>query len=184
MKHCRASTTRTGGRVTGIVVTSLIAISALLVLLAVLGVYDPTAPWRFKRSLMQELSGVTDWKQAERAAGPLGVVLGNPDGLWVVIGYRDRHDFGHPSVAIAKTSGGEWYVSREHWCGQFRIYSHERDQWARGLHSAGADFQTMDEWVKADGAAFRVMLLAIDRASDAENQRAALLRAGFRPIEP
>ncbi len=60
--------------------------------------------------------------ELEQAVGDLGVFLPLKDGPWIAIRYRDSHGWPMWSQAIARDSGGQWYESREHFCGVFLGY--------------------------------------------------------------
>lgn len=59
----------------------------------------------------------------------LGTWLQMRDGSWIAIRYQDCHG---PlwSVAIAKDSSGNWYESREHFCGMWGSYGGLRENLA------------------------------------------------------
>ncbi|GEM_PF-5454175 len=145
----------------------------LLALLAVLGVYDITAPYRYDRQLVGRLRSIDDRQSAERAVGALGVVLDHPDGSWTAITYKDAHSFGYPSVAIARTSDGRWYKAREHHCGLFVIYSGLRAD-RQQLYSDAPDARY---WKDRD--ARLVLLHQIETVPDPVRQTGLLAELGF-----
>jgi hypothetical protein len=63
---------------------------------------------------------------------------------------------------VARDSGGAWFVSREHFCGRFRIH--------RQLRERGED-----------GAA---ELRAVEESASLEAARARLVELGFQPASP
>jgi hypothetical protein len=99
------------------------AIICLLALLAVLGIYDISAPVRYRWQLTDRLKSAPNRDAMTEAVGRLGVVLDHPDGSWIAITYKDAHNFGLPSVAVALTSDGRWFDSDRHHCGLFMTYN-------------------------------------------------------------
>lgn len=105
---------------------------------------DPLfARWEAQRIL----SAAASPEALQRAVGPLGAFFTFPDGSWVAIRYRDSHAGGLWSVAIARDSGGQWYQSREHFCGAFSSFSQVRDiSFAIG-ESLGAASDEHGRWI-------------------------------------
>jgi hypothetical protein len=96
------------------------------------------------------------------AVGPLGVVLQVPGGAWIAVRYRDSHAAPGWSSAVARDSGGGWFVSREHFCGRFQGHRLRREQ----------------------GEAGDLGLVAVERAEGLEAARAGLVAMGFQPASP
>ena len=76
-------------------------------------------PFLAQREAKRLLSSASTQQQLQAAVGPLGTVYSFPDNSWLAIHYRDSHGGGIWSIAIARDSGGNWYESREHFCGAF-----------------------------------------------------------------
>ena len=56
------------------------------------------------------------------AVGYLGHLFSLPQGEYVAIRYLDSHGWPGWSSAVAVDSGGNWWVSDEHFCGRFKIF--------------------------------------------------------------
>jgi hypothetical protein len=56
------------------------------------------------------------------AVGPLGAVIDVRGGGWVAIRYSDSHAIPWWSSAVARDSGGGWFVSPRHFCARFSAY--------------------------------------------------------------
>ncbi len=66
--------------------------------------------------------------ELEEAVGHLGVVLHTWDGGWIAVRYRDTHAGPIWSSAVARDSGGRWFVSSHHFCGRFMGYRQDREK--------------------------------------------------------
>jgi hypothetical protein len=99
--------------------------------------------------------------ELREAVGHLGVLL-EVRGGWVAIRYRDSHAAPGWSSAVARDSGGAWWVSREHFCGRFAIHRQLRERGEEG---------------SAD-------LRAVEDAGSLKAARAALVEIGFRSVSP
>ena len=73
--------------------------------------------WQSRRLL----AAASTPEELQAAVGGLGAFYTFPDGSWLAIRYRDSHTCGIWSVAVARDSGGNWYESREHFCGAFVV---------------------------------------------------------------
>lgn len=100
--------------------------------------------------------------ELREAVGHLGIVFEVRGGGWAAVRYRDSHAAPGWSSAVARDSGGGWWVSREHFCGRFAIHRQLRERGDEGL---------------AD-------LRAVEEAGSLEAARAALAAIGFRPGSP
>ncbi|MBN9519416.1 hypothetical protein J0H58_12980 [bacterium] len=141
----------------------------VLILLTVVGVPLAGSWWRVERSRaateaesFAALSAAGSPVELREVVGQLGVVLDVRGGGWVAVRYRDSHAAPGWSSAVARDSGGGWWVSREHFCGQFAIH--------RELRGRGEE-----------GAAD---LRAVEEAGSLEAARAVLAGIGFRPVSP
>lgn len=81
---------------------------------------------RVEHDAVAELAACTSRSQFDDAVGHLGVVLDIADGSWIAIRYDDSHYYCYSS-ATAVDSKGQWYRSREHFCGLFSIYRRVRE---------------------------------------------------------
>lgn len=143
--------------------------------LAVLGIYDITAPYRYKKTLINELSHVNTLEAAHEASGYLGAVLEHEEGQWTVIAYKDAHNFGHPSVAIAKMSDGSMFESQEHHCGQFRYFSSRLTEYlSSGDGTLSEQFPDDDEHAQ--------LLCKIQEERDPFLRKQLLSELGFIPL--
>lgn len=152
------------------------AASICLFLLAITGIYDISAPYRYKWQLKDRLAQVDTLEKAELAAGSLGVALDHGDGQWTVIAYKDAHNFGHPSVAIAKMSDGSYFESHLHHCGIFRAFaSQRRDYYSWGEGSREELFANNDERIQ--------LLNRIEEEQDLKARVELMKELGFHPEE-
>lgn len=99
------------------------------------------APFFARREARRLLSTASSPQQLQEAIGSLGAYYPFPDGSWLAIRYRDSHAGGIWSLAVARDSGGNWYESREHFCGAFRIVPRLQQVAAE----AGEPFHPTDE---------------------------------------
>jgi hypothetical protein len=102
-------------------------------------------------------------EELAQAVGDLGVVLRLRDGGWVAVRYRDCHAGSLWSSAVARDSGGTWFVSSVHYCGRFEIYRAWREQPERWP----GDRELRDL-----------------EAGDLDSARGALESLGFRRVPP
>lgn len=79
------------------------------------------------------LNAASSQDELREAVGRLGHVFSLASGDWIAIRYRDVHAYNLPSSAVAVDSGGNWWVSYEHFCGRFKTYRH----WLNKAESAG-----------------------------------------------
>jgi hypothetical protein len=146
-----------------------------LTITAVIGVYDISAPVRYRWQVIDRLKSVEGREAMTEAVGQLGVVLDHPNGEWTAITYKDAHNFGFPSVAVVRTSDGAWYISRAHHCGLFRAYQHDREA-ASIFHpdNPAFHFEKQDERLR--------LLHSIEHEAVATKRAELLERLGFRPL--
>lgn len=76
-----------------------------------------TRPYFARRDSIRILAAATTEQEFKRASNSLGAFLTFPDHSWLALRYVDSHAGGIWSVAMARDSGGNWYESREHFCG-------------------------------------------------------------------
>jgi hypothetical protein len=102
---------------------------AVLSLAVAVWQWGPLASWkaRLQRSNAEAesfkiLERAATPSELEEAAGPLGLFLRYPDGAWMAVRYRDSHYYPGWSSAVVRDSGGAWFTSEEHFCGQFKCY--------------------------------------------------------------
>jgi len=94
-----------------------LAVFAVLVLVIVYDRYSRMADARAKEERVERdsftvLAAASTAEELTEAVGNLGIVLPTLDGGWVAIRYLDSHGSGWSS-AVARDSGGGWFVSRE-----------------------------------------------------------------------
>lgn len=70
---------------------------------------------------MRELSNASTEADLKEIAKPYGIYFTYPDGSWVAISYRDSHSGDVWAMGVAHDSGGNWYESREHFCGNLKF---------------------------------------------------------------
>ena len=107
-------------------------------------------PFFARREALRLLSAASTSQQLQDAVGSLGAFYTFRDGSWLAVCYRDSHGGGIWSVAIARDSGGNWYESREHFCGAFRadrrLQQHEQLAIALG-ESPEAPSDERSRWI-------------------------------------
>ena len=129
---------------------------------------------RFTRRNVAQLAGVQTYTDAEAAMDDLDVLLGQPEGPWVVIAYSDTHSMMKVSSAVARTSDGRWFVSNEHFCGQFSGYAAYRDSPLESWEGPGEREDELRE--------HNPRLYAIDHAASVDEAVATLEAMGFAPM--
>lgn len=87
-------------------------------------------PFFSRQQSQRLLAAASTQQQLKEAVGSLGAFFSFPDDSWMAIRYRDSHAGGIWSVAIARDSGGNWYQSREHFCGVFGKVRDELEYYA------------------------------------------------------
>jgi hypothetical protein len=158
--------------------TAIAIIVALLAGLVCFFVFPFWRPMVWRSQSVKALSAANDETALREAVGSLGVFIPVKDGSWIAIRYTDSHSGYIFSMAIARDSGGQWFESKYHFCGEFRFF----DQWVR------AQSQPADSAERLNAAAYvfddeHGDLRDIFNAPNLPKARAALLRAGFRPID-
>lgn len=150
-------------------------VAVLLTISAVIGLYDISAPVRYRWQLIDRLKSVQDREGMTDAVGSLGVVLDHSGGAWTAITYKDLYTFGFPSVAVARMSDGSWFISRRHHCGLFSSYQHSRE---RAIifepDNPARFFDSQDERIQA--------LHLLEQEPDAAKRAEVLAGLGFRPL--
>jgi hypothetical protein len=158
-----------GGGVKPWQVATVLVVVTLVVaggLMSLPGAADRDAAARAEAESVAALAKANNPAELATAVGDLGVVLDIGSGGWVAIRYADSHTRPGWSVAVARDSGGGWFVGREHYCGLFRTY--------RLARAAGRDPPPPE----------LAGLLAVEAAETLDEARAALQRLGFRPMPP
>lgn len=140
----------------------------IVVVLAVFGVPGADS-WQAERAraaaeaesfaLLAAADSLVDLREA---VGHLGAVLEVQGGEWVAIRYRDSHAGPGWSSAVARDSGGGWWVSGEHFCGRFVIHLRLKEQGKEGSPD----------------------LCAVENAASLEVARSLLMGLGFRAVSP
>gem|GEM_PF-2188704 len=113
-----------------------------------------------------------DFKQSLRYGG---VFLTFPDGSWMAIRYRDIHVGWGGSLSIVRDSGGLWYESHHHFCGNFvgfiSDYNFQRD-----LRELG-EITSIDITRSYDG------LKLVGESKTLAEARGQLLKNGFTTLK-
>jgi hypothetical protein len=105
--------------------------------------------------------------ELEEAVGDLGIVFRTKDEGWIAVRYLDRHAGGIWSSAVARDSGGRWFVSSYHFCGKFEGYR-------RGLIHGSV----------IDSDAKLHIIDRIARSETLDAGRELLVELGFQETEP
>lgn len=120
----------------------------------------------------------------------LGVMLGDPDGSWIAVDYRDTHHKRILSASVARTNGGEFYVSRKHFCGSLSGYQHAKDQVVElevlvQESTSSEDIQILEEILESakEDLNSQQHFLAIDSEPDSEKQCEMLMKLDFQPMD-
>lgn len=172
-----------------VVIIILILIPGIASLIADMKDNRLASQWQNESSA--KLADATTYQEASGTISNLGVMLGDPDGSWIAVDYRDTHRPRILSVSVARTSDGEFFVSREHFCGSLSGYEHAKDQIIEikimiqestspeGIQLYQDILDEAEEIMITD----RSQLLAIDSESDPAKQRELLIELGFKPMD-
>jgi hypothetical protein len=121
----------TGARITRAVLIGLVLTPVCCIGLGLLN----NTPWareaarrRAEAVSFQVLARAQTPDELDEAVDYLGVVLHTRDGGWVAVRYRDTHAGPIWSSAVARDSGGRWFVSSQHFCGRFLSYRQRKEQ--------------------------------------------------------
>ncbi len=117
----------------------------------------------FERESFAILNATKTQEDIQAAVGDLGYVFHLSNGKWVAIRYRDSHEWPIASSAVALDSSGNWWVSREHFCGRFRAFGRK--------HQAAGDLKEL--------IATFPLLTQLAQAPSLDTAHAALTRLGF-----
>ncbi|MBL4698616.1 MAG: hypothetical protein JKX70_07270 [Phycisphaerales bacterium] len=138
-----------------------------------------------------KLAGATTYQEASEMISDLGVMLGDPDASWIAVDYRDTHHNRILSASVARTSSGEFFVSRRHFCGSLSGYQHAKDQIVEfevmvQESTSPEDNQFWQELLDSAEESMmnnRSYLRAIDSESDSEKQREMLIILDFQSMD-
>jgi hypothetical protein len=147
---------------------SLALLAGVVVAVLVLGL--PPGPnlaarQRAEADSFRALARAGPAEELTRAVGDLGVVLRPRIGGWVAVRYRDSHVGGIWSSAVARDSGGAWFVSDRHYCGRIAVYRRWREQPEGPGLPADAELRALEE-------------------GDLDSARGGLEARGFRRVSP
>jgi hypothetical protein len=134
--------------------------------------------------------------QLTDVVGPVGLFLALTNGSWIAIRYVDSHGgwalyLPWPvinSCAIAKDSGGGWFESDRHFCGNLK-YWHRRKEVVEGALEAQQQhpeiFTNRVSSTSFDSPNLPKYgeMLALENAPDLAAARAALRQIGFNPLD-
>ena len=134
---------------------------------------------RNRQEALTILSAAKTTYEVEQAVGNLGIFIPLRDGSWIAIRYRDTHRGYLASLAIARDSGGNWYESDHHYCGEFIAYKHDRRE-SEELHSEPAEPGEVATNARSESFA---ALDAVFNAPSLEVGRQRLLKLGFETID-
>lgn len=114
----------------------------------------------------------------------LGTMLGDEQGHWIAIDYRDTHAGIIASKAVARMKDGTLLESDEHYCGLFAIYTNFKNMWESEQEIASeSERSTFKEYCEDLGTDELLELVAIESAQDPEQQRDLLLQLGFQAVD-
>ena len=102
------------------IVTKGIALCVIVFFVGVFVFLPLTFEIRHKWAGARALAAATNEAERQKAVGSLGFHHRFPNGDWLAIFYADNHAGFVGSVAVATTSDGKWYQSKEHFCRLFQ----------------------------------------------------------------
>ena len=145
---------------------------------------------QWQDELSAKLAGATTYLAASETISNLGVMLGDPDGSWIAVDYRDTHHKRIFSASVARTSSGEFFVSREHFCGSLSGYQKTKDRIAEleiliQESTSPEDIQLYQDLLgwEEESMNSRPLIQALDSESDPAKQRELLIELGFQPMD-
>lgn len=156
---------------------ALVVVGLILVLVVASYAYAWYLPRQARSEAIAALSNVNTLEECKPIL-KLGTWLQMKDGSWIAIRYDDCHaPFWSMSVAI--DSGGNWYESDEHFCGQFMGYESRKETVAEEIAILRKDNKPipseLEDGVKSDP------LHDIEQSPDLKAAIPKLLKMGFRP---
>jgi hypothetical protein len=101
---------------------AIIGLVLVLGMAYVFSLHAVVNPMIVKHCAVRALSAARTPEELKAAVGPLGCFIKLSDGSWIAIYYNDSHVPPGWSKAIVRDSGGAWFESEHHFCGQFAIY--------------------------------------------------------------
>lgn len=170
----------------------LLAVFAFILIIEIVDeVRRSTLENKWRSELISSLTSIQSYDEAVDSISHLGVVLGDAEGSWVVIDYKDTHNEWIVSTAVARTKDGQFFQSPKHFCGRFSGYQSTKDSIAefKKLIAEETDPDPL-EFLKAALSAYEQDLVesnpplnTLDKETDPDHQRELLIELGFEPIE-
>lgn len=138
----------------------------------------------WESQLTAELTASDSYAELSNSISGLGVMLGDEQGNWIAIDYRDTHAGIIASKAVARMKDGTLLVGDEHYCGKFAVYSNFKQMWQSEQELASeSERWSFKEYCTELGTPELLELVAIESAQDPEKQRELLLELGFQPVD-
>lgn len=105
------------------VLCSALAIAGIVLFLAYSMWMEPAIHLnRWQSQIISKLEAAKTEDDVRTLTRPLGVYIQRADASWIAICYHDTHSGGIASRAIALDSGGAWFRSRYHFCGELKYF--------------------------------------------------------------
>jgi hypothetical protein len=170
----------------------LLAVFAFILIVEIVDeVRRSTLENKWRSELISSLTSIQSYDEAVDSISHLGVVLGDAEGSWVVIDYKDTHNEWIVSTAVARTKDGQFFQSPKHFCGRFSGFQSTRDSAAEAKKWLAEEtdlkniefYQEILSIADEDLSSNSSGLLAIDKETDPDRQRELLIELGFEPIE-
>lgn len=138
---------------------------------------------RWETELRLQLTATDAYPELRDTLSPLGVMLGEEDGPWIAIDYRDTHAGMIASKAIARTRDGDLYEASEHFCGLFAAYANLQQTWRAEQAHAPGEPMSFAQYFAEYGPASLSELEAIESAPGSVTQAQLLRELGFSPLD-
>ena len=137
----------------------------------------------WESQLTAQLTATDSYTELSNSLSGLGAMLGEEQGNWIAIDYRDTHAGIIASKAVARMRDGTLLESDEHHCGLFGIYSNLKQMWQSELEIASeSERWSFREYCTELGTAELLELETIESTQEPERQRELLFKLGFYPV--
>jgi len=161
-------------------ITKIIIVTPLLVVVALIAAFllwlFVINPVIWQRNTNEEsiriLASAKSTDELAAAVGSLGLLLTFPDGSWMAIRYVDTHA-GGCSLAVVRDSGGQWFTSRHHFCGELGTYHQQYDYQEMMREHGGVEHDELQK--------YPIHVVAISQSLD--TARDQLLKIGFTTMK-
>ncbi|MCA9274542.1 MAG: hypothetical protein KDA29_00795 [Phycisphaerales bacterium] len=138
----------------------------------------------WESQLTAQLTATDSYTELSNSLSGLGAMLGEEQGNWIAIDYRDTHAGIIASKAVARMKDGTLLVGDEHFCGRFAVYSNLKQMWQSEQENATeAEQWSFREYCTELGTAEMVELEALESTQDPELQQELLLKLGFNLLD-